>query len=93
MASTSPLRQLLSILTDSIDAIEAAAEKQPVKILYPILNDPVDPTSAAEQFASQPEIMRAANIGISAAAQIISTLNLPGTTLRERLFAVSFSLL
>jgi len=89
MASTSSLRKLLLVLSNSIDAIEAAAEQQPVKTSYPSIDDLFDPRSPAEQFAIQPEIVQAANLGVAAAAQLAATLKLPGITMMDRMFAVS----
>ena len=91
MTSTSSLRKLLSVLIDSIDSIEAAAERRPVKTSYPTIDDLFDPRSVAEQFAMLPEVVQAANLGVAAATQLAATLKLPGNTLRDRMFAVSFS--
>jgi len=89
MASTSSLRQLFSVLRDSIEAIEAAAERQPVKILYPNIDDPFDTTNLlAEQFVVQPEVMRAADVGVAAASQLAATLKLPVLNIRDRSSAV-----
>ena len=87
----SSLYKLLSILGDSIDAIDAAAQQQPVKVSYPTVNDIFDPRSPAEQFTMLPEVQQAATLGAAAAAQLVAMLKPSGITMRDKMFKVSFS--
>lgn len=80
------LRELLTILTQSVDAIEAAEKKTGKS--FPDLNDPFNPASESEQFALTPEIIQASMIGSSAASQLSASLKLPGLSVVDRLTAV-----
>lgn len=85
----SSVRQLLNILTQCVDAIEAAA-KEGGKT-YPSLDDPFNPFSESEQFAMTPPIIQASIVASSAASQLAATLKLPGLSVIDKLTAVRFS--
>ena len=76
----SELRQLLTLLTASVDAIEEVYEKNG-SAKMPSLDAPYDPT--ADPLAMTPEVMRNSALAISAAAQMIATLKNPAGAIMD----------
>lgn len=84
----SNLRQLASIITENVDAIERLAKQEGVT--HPTIDTSYDPESEAEKFTIKPEVLEAAMLATSAASQLIATLKLPGLTLLDRANAVCY---
>jgi hypothetical protein len=76
------LRQLVDIISKNIDAIEALEKQHGAK--HPTLDDTYVEASTNEKFTLIPEVIDAALLAGSAAAQLASNLKLPGLTLLDR---------
>ena len=83
---TSHLRQLLKVMSDGIDRIDAIASQKHAS--FPTLLEPFDTSSPGEQLASDPEVIPHALIVASAASQLASTVRFPGLVLFDRVMAV-----
>jgi hypothetical protein len=81
----SHLRQLLSILTEQIDKIEALAKRSGLKE-FPSLEDL--PSTKTDEFLTNPDIVDALYLASSASAQLAATLKPAGMVILDRANAV-----
>ncbi|KAJ7046068.1 O-methyltransferase [Mycena alexandri] len=75
MASPSSLRQLSDIIAQAVTDIEAEYAKASARL--PSLDEPFNPTNAAEAVGMHPNVVVASSLVIAAAAQITATVSNP----------------
>lgn len=76
---TEDLRKLQSIINHSIDNIVAHCERRGEE--FPTLSDPADPSEfTPNSLRSDPLVTDAITLGVSAAAQLIATIQNPAIT-------------
>jgi hypothetical protein len=85
---TSPLRQLVEIISSKVSEIEAIFEKQDLD--YPSLDDPFV-LGSQEIAAMAPDVGQHAALVVAACAQLSTTLSTPGSTLFGMSAGVSYS--
>ncbi|KAF7372253.1 O-methyltransferase [Mycena venus] len=71
MAPKSHLRLLGELILKSIDAIESRLETESIE--FPVLANPVDPSSKAESLLREADIVNATSYIVAAASQLIAT--------------------
>ncbi|KAF7371897.1 O-methyltransferase [Mycena venus] len=81
MASKSHLRLLGELILKSIDAIESRLETESIE--FPVLANPVDPSSKAESLLREADIVNATSYIVAAASQLIATVRSPVQTIME----------
>lgn len=77
----SNIRQLLHILTQAVDALEADFKKQDVD--FPALDDPTNAGSSSEIATTSEDAVKAIDLIVAAAAQLTATVRAPFNTLAE----------
>lgn len=74
------LEQLRALINSSIDNIIAACDRK--QETFPSLFKPVDPSKlSTADIRHNPDVVKAVAVGVSAAAQLIATLQPPAVTL------------
>ncbi|EJD48887.1 S-adenosyl-L-methionine-dependent methyltransferase [Auricularia subglabra TFB-10046 SS5] len=75
------IRQLLNILTQAVDALEAELKKKDVD--FPALDTPISVGSPAELSTTSEEAVKAIDLIVAAAGQLTATVRAPFATLME----------
>jgi hypothetical protein len=77
--TTSPIRQLVDIISSKVSEIETIFEKEGVD--YPPLDEPFVPGSQSETASMAPDVGQCAALVMAACAQLSATLGSPFSTL------------
>lgn len=87
MSKLSPLRQLIDIMSQSVDKIEAEMER--ANLRYPNLDEPSNPFSPEEVASMSPAVRQSAALISSACAQLSAIVDVPILTLYHAAGGVS----
>lgn len=74
-SDSSPLRQLVDIISESVDAIDVSFTKN--KLAYPNFDAPFDPASPSEVASMDPDVVQAGLLIVAACAQLMATVKIP----------------
>lgn len=84
----SELLALADLVTTNVREIQRVYDA--AGAAYPSINDVFDAASAGEQMIADAAVLRPALVATSAALQLVAALRLPGLTLSDRMYGVSF---